>query len=284
MSLFALCVLCSDGTLNPHGVRFGSAEIYNISECITFSSVWFACDQMWLVCDQNVICMWSKCDSHVICMWSKCDLHVIKMWWYCVSRLVLVLLALAEQMEEIADSLCVGQQYQGDERVVLFLKMAAGYRYCRRITWPHVVVMWPWYSLPPVSFSNELVKKVKSEIRSQLSARHVPSIVLETKDIPVSVFYVACHRLPYSLTADFSLSFSSSLSLSFLFLSLSLSFSSSLPPSLPLSPSPSLPLFPLSLSPLLPLLLPVHYQFEESWGSSEEDHFRRRHPTAWSTG
>ena len=142
--------------------------------------------------------MWSKCDLHVIKMWFTCDLHVIKMWWYCVSRLVLVLLALAEQMEEIADSLCVGQQYQGDERVVLFLKMAAGYRYCRRITWPYVVVMWPWYSLPPVSFSNELVKKVKSEIRSQLSARHVPSIVLETKDIPVSVFYVACHRLAYS--------------------------------------------------------------------------------------
>ena len=39
VSLFALCVLCSDGTLNPHGVRFGSAEIYNISECITVSSV-----------------------------------------------------------------------------------------------------------------------------------------------------------------------------------------------------------------------------------------------------
>ena len=46
----------------------------------------------------------------------------------------LVLLAPAEQMEEIADSLCVGQQYQGDERVVLFLKMAAGYRYYRKIT------------------------------------------------------------------------------------------------------------------------------------------------------
>ena len=45
-----------------------------------------------------------------------------------------MLLAPAEQMEEVADSLCVGQQYQGDERVVLFLKMAAGYRYYRKIT------------------------------------------------------------------------------------------------------------------------------------------------------
>ena len=25
----------SDGTLNPNGVRFGSAEIYNIVECFT---------------------------------------------------------------------------------------------------------------------------------------------------------------------------------------------------------------------------------------------------------
>ena len=26
------CSLCSDGTLNPSGVRFGSAEIYNIGK------------------------------------------------------------------------------------------------------------------------------------------------------------------------------------------------------------------------------------------------------------
>lgn len=29
----------------------------------------------------------------------------------------------------IADSLCVGQKYRGDERVVLFLKMMPGYRW-----------------------------------------------------------------------------------------------------------------------------------------------------------
>jgi len=92
--------LYSDGTLNPHGVRFGSAEIYNITE----------------------------------------------------------------RMEEIADSLCVGQPYCGDERVVLFLKMAAGH-----------------------SFSDELVRKVKLVIRSELSARHVPAIVLETADIPYTI-------------------------------------------------------------------------------------------------
>lgn len=27
--------LCSDGTLNPNGVRFGSSEIYNIGLCMS---------------------------------------------------------------------------------------------------------------------------------------------------------------------------------------------------------------------------------------------------------
>ena len=90
----------SDGTLNPNGVRFGSAEIYNV----------------------------------------------------------------VEHMEGIADSLCVAQKYYDDERVILFLKMAPGNR-----------------------FSKEVIEKVKAEIRKQLSARHVPSIVLETKDIPYTI-------------------------------------------------------------------------------------------------
>jgi acetoacetyl-CoA synthetase len=53
-----------DGTLNPNGVRFGSAEIYNI----------------------------------------------------------------VEPFDEVADSLCVGQRspLDGEERVILFLKMADG--------------------------------------------------------------------------------------------------------------------------------------------------------------
>lgn len=34
-------------------------------------------------------------------------------------------------------------------------------------------------------FSNELVQKLKAAIRQELSARHVPSVILETKEIPV---------------------------------------------------------------------------------------------------
>lgn len=68
-------------------------------------------------------------------------------------------------MDEVADSLCVGQKINdgGDERVVLFLKMASG----------HV-------------FGETLVSRVKANLRKELSARHVPAVILEIKDIPVS--------------------------------------------------------------------------------------------------
>jgi acetoacetyl-CoA synthetase len=89
----------SDGTLNPGGVRFGSAEIY----------------------------------------------HVV------------------EGFKEIQDSLCVGQKsnHSLEERVILFLKMAAG-----------------------SSFGPDLIKQVQASIRNQLSARHVPAVILPIEDIP----------------------------------------------------------------------------------------------------
>lgn len=83
---------------------------------------------------------------------------------------------LVEKFVEVKDSLCVGQSVGSDERIILFLKMANGYR---------LVIDYYYYSVEN-SFTDDLVKKVKSIIRQQLSARHVPSIVLETTDIPVS--------------------------------------------------------------------------------------------------
>ena len=35
-------------------------------------------------------------------------------------------------------------------------------------------------------YDQDIVRRVKGLIRQQLSARHVPAIILETKDIPVS--------------------------------------------------------------------------------------------------
>ncbi|XP_043924282.1 acetoacetyl-CoA synthetase [Protopterus annectens] len=72
---------------------------------------------------------------------------------------------IVEAFEEVTDSLCVPQyNYDGEERVILFLKMA-----------------------PNHTFSASLVKKLQSAIRSALSARHVPALILETKDIPYTI-------------------------------------------------------------------------------------------------
>ena len=66
----------------------------------------------------------------------------------------------------VADSICVGQRRpkDADESVMLFLLMKKGER-----------------------FTDKLVKDVKTAIRKELSARHVPKYVFETLDIPVSV-------------------------------------------------------------------------------------------------
>ncbi|XP_013064717.2 acetoacetyl-CoA synthetase-like [Biomphalaria glabrata] len=92
----------SDGTLNPNGVRFGSAEIY----------------------------------------------HVV------------------ESFKEIQDSVCVGQKSKdgSDERVVLFLKMAPG-----------------------SEFGSTVVESIKNHIRTYLSARHVPAVILPIADIPYTI-------------------------------------------------------------------------------------------------
>ena len=66
---------------------------------------------------------------------------------------------------QVSDSLCVGQRTpdRSEERVILFLKMAEG------------------------EVTPELVKRLSSSIRSRLSARHVPALILPTTDIPYTV-------------------------------------------------------------------------------------------------
>lgn len=93
----------SDGILKPAGVRFGSAEIYNV--------------------------------------------------------------LLKNFPEEFADALCVGRRREcdTDETVVLFTKMADGKK-----------------------FDDKLVGDIKKVIRRELSARHVPGIIDECPEIPVT--------------------------------------------------------------------------------------------------
>lgn len=93
----------SDGVLKPSGVRFGSAEIYN--------------------------------------------------------------LLLKHFPDKVEDSLCIGRRREqdDDETVVLFLKMKEG-----------------------ESFGKQLADEFKKIVRKELSARHVPGIIDECPEIPVT--------------------------------------------------------------------------------------------------
>lgn len=69
-----------------------------------------------------------------------------------------------ENMEEIDDSLVIGQEWQGDERVILFVKLVDGYK-----------------------LNEKLIEKIKKSVKSNCSPRHVPSKILETPDIPYTI-------------------------------------------------------------------------------------------------
>jgi acetoacetyl-CoA synthetase len=69
-----------------------------------------------------------------------------------------------ENLPELADSLAIGQNYQDDQRVVLFVKLAAGY-----------------------SLTDELKDKIRKTLRENASPRHVPAVILETPDIPYTL-------------------------------------------------------------------------------------------------
>jgi acetoacetyl-CoA synthetase len=87
----------SDATLNPQGVRIGTAEIY----------------------------------------------------------------AQVEQIPEIVESIAIGQEWDGDVRIVLFVRLREG-----------------------VTLDSALVDKIKQKIREGASPRHVPAKVLAVGDIP----------------------------------------------------------------------------------------------------
>lgn len=87
----------SDTTLNPGGVRIGTAEIYNQ----------------------------------------------------------------VEQLEEVVEALCIGQDWDGDVRVVLFVRLATN-----------------------KALDEELERKIRTKIRTGASPRHVPAKIVGVPDIP----------------------------------------------------------------------------------------------------
>ena len=68
---------------------------------------------------------------------------------------------IVEALPEVSDSLAIGQNWKNDQRIILFLKLAPGFE-----------------------LTNELKLKINVELRSKASPRHVPSLILETPDIP----------------------------------------------------------------------------------------------------
>nr|MDO8114130.1 acetoacetate--CoA ligase [Candidatus Sigynarchaeota archaeon] len=66
-----------------------------------------------------------------------------------------------QSIPEIADSLAIGQPWKGDQRVILFVKMAPGKK-----------------------FTDEIKTKIKKALLEKASPRHVPAVILETPDIP----------------------------------------------------------------------------------------------------
>jgi len=66
-----------------------------------------------------------------------------------------------EKLEEIADSLAIGQNWKGDQRIILFVKLAPGH-----------------------SLTEDLKNKIIKTLRENASPRHVPALIMEAPDVP----------------------------------------------------------------------------------------------------
>jgi len=66
-----------------------------------------------------------------------------------------------EKLEEVADSLAAGQDWKGDQRVILFVKLAKGFQ-----------------------LTEDLKNKIRRALREEASPRHVPALIIEAPDVP----------------------------------------------------------------------------------------------------
>ena len=100
----------SDATLNPGGVRLGTAEIYSV----------------------------------------------------------------VENFKEVKESIVVGQKWDNDVRIILFVVMSK-----------------------PSSLNDDIILRLKKRIRSEASPRHVPSKIIQVSDIPLSLIHISEPTRPY---------------------------------------------------------------------------------------
>lgn len=69
-----------------------------------------------------------------------------------------------EKLDGIADSLAIGQNWQGDQRIILFVKLMEGVR-----------------------LTDQLKDKIRKALRDNASPRHVPAIIMEMPDAPYTL-------------------------------------------------------------------------------------------------
>ena len=66
-----------------------------------------------------------------------------------------------ERIDEVVESIAIGQQWLGDVRVVLFVRLRDG-----------------------VSLDDALIARIKAQVRSNATPRHVPAVIAQVADIP----------------------------------------------------------------------------------------------------
>jgi acetoacetyl-CoA synthetase len=66
-----------------------------------------------------------------------------------------------ERLKEIADSVAIGQNWKGDQRIILFTKLAQGY-----------------------NLTQNLKNRIRQTLRENASPRHIPALIIEVPDIP----------------------------------------------------------------------------------------------------
>jgi acetoacetyl-CoA synthetase len=69
-----------------------------------------------------------------------------------------------EGLDEVLESVCVGQDWDGDERVVLFVRLREG-----------------------LELDENLQNRIRSNIRQHTTPRHVPARILQVADIPRTI-------------------------------------------------------------------------------------------------
>ena len=68
---------------------------------------------------------------------------------------------IVEQFQEVSESIAIGQEWDGDVRVVLFIRLQTGFQ-----------------------LDEKLMQRIRDAMRQQASPRHVPAKILEVPDIP----------------------------------------------------------------------------------------------------